>query len=154
MAGLFGDSSYCFAPPYKWRDVGKRLIALFSEIAHTHTTLRHKLQCVYVKMYFPYTLLSRIKYFAMKCSCRWFQLFQYWFFGFASVNLMVVESFPVWGRIVSEVHVPCFYLLACQVIVTVDESGLCCCVPCYLYDWRLSNAVNSLWLSRSFFQAN
>ena len=31
-----------------------------------------------------------------------------------------------------------FYLLACQVTVTVRDSGLCCCVPC------LSSAVTSL----------
>ena len=35
------------------------------------------------------------------------------------------------------------YLLACQVRVTVQDSGLCCCVPCYMC---LLKAFYSLYL--------
>ena len=37
------------------------------------------------------------------------------------------------------------YLLTCLVTVTVDDSGLRCCVACYMYD-PLSSAFNSLCL--------
>ena len=46
-----------------------------------------------------------------------------------------------WGCTSGGVHVPCVYLLACQVRVTENDSGLCCCV-CMCYVFRA--LINSL----------
>ena len=44
------------------------------------------------------------------------------------------------------------YFLACQVIVIVDDSGLCRLCP-LLYAWRLSRAIHSLFVCDSIFRS-